>query len=195
MAELSKEQEQKIDNLYEQGITVYRIVKQMNLPYSTVYTRTRLKERGFKGVTNYLKFRAKKKGYKNPHEYHKALLKKNYKQTPHERKVFLAEQAGFKSRYERLKSQALKKGTTLKNVLKEGRNRRKKRNKEISDLVKKRLEELDITGRELAQKLETNPHTTYNYVRGIIKIPKKLLPKLAKAIDINYSELERVYRE
>lgn len=195
MVKLSDEQKQDITELYKQGVTVYGIVKQMNLPYSAVYTHTRLKERGFDSVTDYLKFLAKEKSYKNPHEYHKALLIENYKQTPHERKEFLAKQAGHKSKYDREKFWASEKGTTLSEIVKERTNKRKKGNKEITDLVKKRLEELDITRKELAQKLEVNSSTMYNYVQGRIKIPKKLLPELAKTIDINYSELERVYRE
>lgn len=111
MAELSEEQKQEIAKLYDhgEGLPIYKISKQMNMPYSRIYTYLRLKERGFDSVTDYLKFRAKERGYKTLHEYDKVRLMENYEQTVQQRKNYLAQQLGFKSRNERRKIRGLEK--------------------------------------------------------------------------------------
>ena len=111
MRKLDKKKEREIIELYNHGkhLTLIETSRQMQVPYSVVYTCTRLKERGFNSISKYLNFRAEEKGYKNAYEYDKDRIKEKYSQTLHQRKNDLATQLGFESRYERNKIRDLEK--------------------------------------------------------------------------------------
>lgn len=60
---LSEETKELIQSFYNKGMPIKKIVKTLNVPYSTVYARTIVKKKGFSSQWEYAKFLDLRKDY------------------------------------------------------------------------------------------------------------------------------------
>ncbi len=134
---LKEEKKTEISNLYKQGLSIEKIAMKTNVPASSVYELTRLKERGFDSYSKYNQYRIKLNGYNSCGEYEEEL----------------ARLKGFESKTKYFKYLAEKRAKRRKNV-------------SFSIFLKKALKDLNKNQSWLAKQLGVSDQLMSIYVHG-----------------------------
>lgn len=184
-----------IQKLYSAGTSVRSISLQTGVAYMTAYGYTRARERGFASLHEYKAYLVHKKRFKTVGEYNDSLARKNGFQSHGEYRRFLLSEAGFDTFQEYLRDLVQREGGSSyaerrQKFTEERQNRI--RNREISDLISDRLEELDENQSWLAQQVGVCKAMASRYVHGK-SIPKPLvLKKISKVLGISYDVFKEI---
>lgn len=166
-----------IQNLYRQDLPVAEITRRTNIPYATVWGYTAAKKKGFASRTAYQEHLAKQRGFASYGAYEEHLAKKK----------------GFASRGAYQEDWAKKKGfaslTEYEKHLAKQRQQQPE-NRELSDLIKRRLREKCKNQTWLARKIGVTRQAVSLYAKGKI-IPNEMsLRKLFLALEVNYQTID-----
>lgn len=231
MPRLDKKQIADIKDLYFHKIMlVSDIARKLKIPYSTVYSYTKVIDRGFKSGQDHLEDLARKRGYESDADYRKHLIltngyesvtdyhnqlainkgfssrtkyrdhlaKKNGFKDLNAYHEMLAKKNGFKSRYRYNEFLAIKNGfesykdyTTFLDKQRE----QKQPYKELSDIIKTKLKELNKTQQWLASMLDVSKAAIYKYVSARA-IPRKDIRRIMyRTLNIDGSNLESLIQQ
>jgi len=177
---MGKLSESRIKSLRKQrakGISVIEIAKKENLTYNQVYYHTGLLDlalsQGYASQREYVNYQTRQKI--NPETGKEYASRSEYDE-------YLAKRRGFKSRREYREYLAKIK-------------QNKKQNKELSDLIRKKLKKTGKDQKDLAEEIGVSRQMVSIYLQGK-SIPKNdILKKLSKAIEVPYKILEDILEE
>ena len=160
---LSEKAKENIQKLRKEGSSVKEIAKRANVSYSTAYGYTKVKQRGFESLSEYQEHLVKQRGFKSRTEY----------------ETHLVRERGFKSR------------SDYQEHLARERQQRPE-NKELSNLIKKRLKELEKNQSWLADQIGVTSATVSFYTHGKSIPSNDVLKKLSSALEVPYKTLEDI---
>ena len=183
---ISEDTKRTIQDLYSTGASVRSVSLQTGVPYATVYGYTRARERGFTSLQDYKAHLAREKGFKTLCEYNDLLA---------QRRGFLLLGAGFGTFSEYLEENAQEEGFSSHNEKRKAltlERQGKNPNKELSDLLSDRLEEVGQNQSWLAKQVGVCREMASRYVHGE-SIPKpRVLRKISRILEIPYSTFETI---
>ena len=177
MKKLPEKTSKLITKLYEKGFSPAQIARKVNISYSCAYAYTVLKDEGFKSYTEYQEDLAVKKGFKSLTEYNEDLALKKGFNSLHEYNEDLAVKKGFKSLTEYNEDLARKR-------------QKRKQNKTLSALIKKRLNELGKNQSWLSEGLGINESTVSRYISGRTTPSNSNLEKIISILNLNNKTIE-----
>lgn len=145
---------------------------------ATSYHEQLAKQKGFGSLTEYYEHLARKKGFNSYTDYQKYLVKQRGFDSHKAYQEHLAKQRGFDSLQEYKKHRVKERQKRLKN-------------KELSNLIDKRLEERGKPHHWLAEKLGISREAVRQYARGKSVPKKENLRKILSILEINNETLEK----
>ncbi len=159
----------EIQRLYDSGLKPSEIARRTLVSYCSVYDLTKAKQRGFESRNAYHEHLAKQRGFESIAAYHEHLAKQRGFESYTAYQEHLAKQRGFESRNAYQEHLAKQRGFESLNAYQEHLAKQRadrKKNKELSDLIKGRLRELDRTQTWLAGELGVSKSMVSLYVQG-----------------------------
>ncbi len=210
-SKIPEETRQLIERLFTQGVLVAEIARRVHISYPTVYGYTRAKQRGFASRTKYeehlaqqrgfaslneyKKHQAQQRGFASLTEYEEHLVQQRGFASINEYREHLAQQRDFASLNEYWEHLAQQMGfASLNEYKKHQAQQRQKRpqNRELGNLVKRRLRELGKTQSWLAEQLEITEGAVSRYVSGETTPRKRRQGRFFEVLGLPYSTIDEV---
>lgn len=171
MTQISQDQLNLIQQLFNQGMALPEIAITTGVKYTTVYYYTRLKQRGFASGTAYHRYLACQNGHKSLAIYRNTLAQNKGHNSYHQYNLDLLVRRGFRTPREYLEYRARMNGfASLQDYKRHVANR--PINKLLSSTIKDRLKELHMSYSQLAAQLEVTKNTITEWANGR-KLTKK----------------------
>ena len=162
---------------YDKSLSIAQIASEVSVSFGSAYGYTRAKERGFASPNDYKSFLAKRMGFNSYGEYRESLAHKNGFKSERDYRNFLFRQRGFRSSGEYLKFIA---------------NRRKAAplNAKFSDLIKRRLKEVEKTQKWLSEQIGVTKRSVEGYVSGEHLPEESVQERIFLVLGLSYKNLK-----
>lgn len=188
---LPEEKIKLIEKLFKDGLSIAEISRRTNISPTTIYNRTRLKQRGFDSYLDLRNYQAQKRGFKSHYDYVKFLNRKKKTKTHKNQKK-------FKSSTDYMKDLARREGfssiTEYKNFLTKQRKKQPV-NKELGKLITKRLNEMGKKKRWLADQLGIHQNSLSAYISGSSTPSYRIQKKFFGLLELPYQTIEDFRRD
>ncbi|MBI2151197.1 hypothetical protein HYU21_00535 [Candidatus Woesearchaeota archaeon] len=192
-AKISEETVQLIQELYAQDLSTAEIAKIADVSKTTVYTHTKLKERGFASGTEYKLYLAQMNGFFSISESETYLVQERGFSTRTEYESNLVKTMGFASYADYKEHLAHEKGfasiTEYHTYLAQERQQRPE-NKSLSNLINNRLKELNKTQLWLAGELGVTPQAVCKYAKGTSLPKANILSSIFYTLKVPYKTID-----
>jgi len=182
-----------IERLYRDNVSYTEIAKTAGVSIGTVYSYTKIRERGFKSSSDYREYLARERGFKSLSEYQEHLARERGFKSLSEYQEHLARERGFKSSSDYREYLARERGFKSLSEYQEHLARERMnlpKNKKLSKLLKKKLKELGKNQSWLGEQIDVSRQMVSFYVAGK-SIPNEVsLIKILTALKIDSHTLE-----
>lgn len=180
-----------IRKLYNKGLSISEMVRKAKVSYSTMYAYSRARKRGFASFSKYNEHLARERGFGSIYEYNKHRAEKRV--NPETGRPF----ESYSKYHEHLVKQRVNPETGRKFESRSEydedlakRRQRRLENKELSDLIKRRLKELGKNQSWLSRQINVSKESISQYAQGKLIPNEERLERLFSVLDVPYRTLE-----